>query len=344
MRRRSELQRIISEHNIVQSVGVHDIIPIEFLRFRIESGQDEELASLVESIRKHGVLEPALVRRSRINDEVGGDAKHFELISGSRRYAACMRLGLKTIPCLLVDADDQTAFEISLVENLQRMNLNPIEEAEAFKLYVTNFGRGSVTRLAHRIGKSEEYVSHRLLLLGLPKTITDRISRRLLGSSHVTELIWLKAEEKQIQLADLIQKHHLSFREVRNVVHTVNGEGIAVDIAVERTLKIRGEVSKKHDAAASDSSVSVDSWPAWEWMSDESESDDSLKVFEHAALVIRTALAGLDFLVQKAGDEAALRTVLMRERLAVHGVLDDLIRAKIGFKKNSAESKRELHS
>lgn len=339
------MQHAVTEYKVVQNLGLQDIIPVEFLRLRMERGEDEELANLIESIRKHGVLEPALVRRSRRPKAVRRDTQErFELISGFRRYFACKKLGLNTIPCLLVDADDQAAFEISLVENLQRKNLDPIEEAEAFKLYVTNFGRGSVTRLARKIGKSEEYVSHRLLLLGLPKVLIDRISRRLLNSSHATELIWLKGQDKQIRLADLMQKHQLSFREVRNVVHAVSDEGITVDRAVDRILRTREETNKKHDVVVSGSAVSVDPWPAWQEPSNGAERDDTLKIVGHAALVVRTALAGLDFLVQKAGDEPELRTVLMRERLAIHGVLDDLIRVKVGFKKNptAVELGREL--
>ncbi len=112
-------------------------------------------------------------------DERAATAK-FELVCGHRRYAACKKLGITTIPCIILPLDNREAFELALVENLQRENLNPIEEAEAFKSYAVSYGHGGVTRLARKIGKSEEYVSHRLLLLSLPGQLLGRINRRLL--------------------------------------------------------------------------------------------------------------------------------------------------------------------
>ena len=114
---------------------------------------------LVDSIRQHGLLQPLIVRP---------DGSTLELVCGQRRLTACKILRWKTIPCIVREIGEKEAFEISLAENLQHKTLNPIEEAIAFKQYVQLAGWGSVHELALKIGKSPEYVSHRIALLRLP--------------------------------------------------------------------------------------------------------------------------------------------------------------------------------
>ncbi|MFC1755456.1 ParB/RepB/Spo0J family partition protein, partial [Thermoproteota archaeon] len=120
------------------------------------------LDELMASIDKVGLLQPIVVRTV---------ANEYEVIAGNRRFEACRRLSWIKIPCHIVEMDDKEAFEISLVENVQRNMLNPIEEARAFSRYVEENGWGSVNDLAHRIGKSQVYVSKRLRLLKLPENV-----------------------------------------------------------------------------------------------------------------------------------------------------------------------------
>src|SRR5579862_7786956 len=160
------------ESQRLRSISLEEIGTSALLSFRIDPEQTEDFSELVDSIRRHGLIQPLVVRRVNRNN---GERGHFQLVSGYRRFCACKQLEIPAVPCIVRSLTDQEAFEIALVENVQRRNLNPIEEAEAFKSYVVNFGRGSVSRLARKIGKSEEYVSHRLLLLGLPKVLIERI-------------------------------------------------------------------------------------------------------------------------------------------------------------------------
>ncbi len=120
------------------------------------------VVQLVESIREHGLLEPIVVR------PVKG---RFEVVAGNRRLKACKLLRHKRIRCMVLDLDDKSSFEIALTENIQRKTLDPIEEAVAFKRYCDELGWGGQSELAKKIGKSQEYISHRIALLDLPDDV-----------------------------------------------------------------------------------------------------------------------------------------------------------------------------
>jgi ParB family transcriptional regulator, chromosome partitioning protein len=141
---------------------------------------------LVLSITEKGVLQPIVVRP--VGDK-------FEVIAGNRRVAACRKLRLRRIPSYIVGLDDKQAYEISLIENLQRSNLNPIEEAKAFRRYVDEYGYGGVSELARRIGKSESYVSKRIGLLHLPTELQEQLIRRRITASVAEEFIHLDRAE-----------------------------------------------------------------------------------------------------------------------------------------------------
>jgi ParB family transcriptional regulator, chromosome partitioning protein len=177
---------------------------------------------LAESIRENGLLQPIVVRSS----EDG-----FEVVAGNRRFEACKRLGYKSIPCHIFKLTDKEAFEISLVENIQRNTLNPIEEAEAFRQYVDGFGYGGVSELAKKIGKSQEHVSKRLQLLKLPKRVQQEIIQRRITPSTAYELCCVDTEYAEM-LAEEILREDLSLREVRRAMRSykeaqVSGQGRA---------------------------------------------------------------------------------------------------------------------
>lgn len=134
---------------------------------------------LALSIQEKGLLQPLVVRPLE---------EGFEVVAGNRRLKACRMLGLKKVPCYVVGLDEKQAYEVSLVENLQRNSLNTIEEARAFRRYVDEYGYGGVSELARQIGKSEPYVSKRLGLLDLPKEVQEDIIRRRIAPSVAEEL------------------------------------------------------------------------------------------------------------------------------------------------------------
>lgn len=170
-----------------------------------------DVKELKASIHEKGLLQPIVVRPA-------GDG--YEVVAGNRRLTACVELRMYKIACHVVDLTDKEAYELSLIENIQRQTLDPIEEAEALKRYVDEYGYGSVTELALKIGKSEEYVSHRIGLLTLPKDVLERVSRRLLTPSHAAELKGLRGEE-QSRIAELLSNENISSKEARKMVRRV---------------------------------------------------------------------------------------------------------------------------
>ena len=143
---------------------------------------------------------------------------YYEIVAGYRRYFACKKLGLKKIPCQIVDITDMEAFEISLVENVQRKTLNPIDEAKAFKKYVYENGWGSASQLATKLGKSVAYITKRIMLLDLPSEVTKAINENLLGPSIAEELFSIKQEDEKSKLAKLIIEKNMTINNVRIMV------------------------------------------------------------------------------------------------------------------------------
>lgn len=144
------------------------------------------LAELAESIRRHGVLHPVLVRPRH-----GG----YELIAGERRLLACRQAGLGEIPVLVRDWDDRTTMEVALVENLQRTDLNPIEEAEAFQRLIDEFG-WTQDEAAERVGKSRSHVANYLRLLHLAPAVREMVEGERLTMAHAKVLLSAEPERR----------------------------------------------------------------------------------------------------------------------------------------------------
>jgi ParB family transcriptional regulator, chromosome partitioning protein len=162
---------------------------------------------LITSINQNGLLQPILVRSM---------TSYFEIVTGNRRFLACKSLGWRKITCHIVELDDRSAFEVSLIENIQRQTLSPLEEASAFKEYISEYGWGGISDLANRIGKSASYITKRIRLLDLPVDVLESIMNRSLCTSAAEELIPIKNKPEQSKLAALIIKRQMSLRTARN--------------------------------------------------------------------------------------------------------------------------------
>jgi ParB family transcriptional regulator, chromosome partitioning protein len=130
----------------------------------------------------------------------------------------------KKIPCIIIEANDKKAFEISLIENMHRSSLEPIEEAKAFKKYVLDLGWGGISELASKLGRSHSYIIKRIMLLDLPQDIIDFINNRQLTPSAAEELFPIRDESKQSELAKLIVDRQLSSKEARKVVQSTKNQ------------------------------------------------------------------------------------------------------------------------
>lgn len=203
-------------------------IPIEQVQqaaFNIRADLAEVSQELLNSIKEHGIQQPVILR---VKDN------SYQIIAGTRRVAACRKLGLPTIPAILESVDDKTAFELALTENLQRKTLSPLEEARAFLNYVDRYKWGSITELARRIGKQHSYIVDRIKLLELPDRLSKEIvSRRQFTVSHAEELLRLETSDDMEELADAIKEHNLTRESTADVVKLVKEHDVPVDRAVE---------------------------------------------------------------------------------------------------------------
>ena len=172
----------------------------------IES-QKQSIRELSLSIKRHGLLQPIIVRPAD-----GG----FEIVAGHRRFHACKSLLWRAIPSYIRELSDMAAFEIQLVENIQRETLNAVEQARAFEMYVTDYGWGGVTKLANAIMKSEQYVSSRLQLLKLPKAVLERVISGQLKVSHALELVTMERDSKETAAHSIVEEN-MSIREIRKL-------------------------------------------------------------------------------------------------------------------------------
>ncbi|MBQ9153334.1 MAG: ParB/RepB/Spo0J family partition protein [Solobacterium sp.] len=173
----------------------------------------QSLNELADSIAQHGIFTPLLVRRSSISG--------YELITGERRLRAAKIAGLETVPAISVDFTDEEMMEISLLENIQRENLNPIEEAAAYESLVKRLGY-TQEMLAKRVGKSREYCANMLRLLKLPQNVQKLVTEKKLTMGHVRPLLSLKDEDQMYEAARRVMDRKMSVREVEQYVKELN--------------------------------------------------------------------------------------------------------------------------
>ena len=171
------------------------------------SYDEDSLTELADSIREHGVLQPILVRPA---------GAQYELIAGERRWRASRMAERETIPAIVVDFDESTALEVSIIENLQREDVSPLEEAAMFRKMTETFGY-SVRQLAQKVGKDKGYVENRLRLSDAPADIRELVSLRKDTISHAYELMKIGDERQRRRLAKRIVAGELSLAKLRKV-------------------------------------------------------------------------------------------------------------------------------
>lgn len=258
----------------------------------IDHGIDE----LAASINEKGLLQPIVVRP--VHDR-------FEVVAGNRRLEACKRLGWRKVTCHVVEFNDKEAYEASLVENIQRRTMNPIEEAQAFKNYIDVFGYGSVTELARKIGKSQEYVSKRLGLLRLPESVKDDLIRRRITPSLAEELTSLDEEETKM-LHGLIMSKNLRREDIRYI---------------KQSRKIMNDMSFSDE----------------QYISEEKKKHDIHRALNQSIAALKVCLLRLDDIIdfmddkrviEHIGDDWMIREFLLELRIRIHEDINDVIKVK----------------
>jgi len=173
-----------------------------------EHFEDESLQELTRSIKEKGVIQPVLVRRQ-------GD--YYELIAGERRYRAAKSLNLNEIPVIIREAADQDSLELSLIENIQRQDLNPIEEARAYHYLIGKFNL-TQDKLSEILGKSRPAIANIIRLLKLPQEIQEEIKKGRISFAHGRALLEIEDLNQQRRLCQEIISNRLSVRELENLI------------------------------------------------------------------------------------------------------------------------------
>lgn len=201
----------------VRSIAIDDIEPS---RFQPRTAFDpEQLRELADSIRQRGVVQPLLVRPLR-----GAKDGRYELIAGERRWRAAREAGLATLPVLVREATDQEVLEIALIENLQREDLNPIEEAHGYQQLVTQF-QLTQEQVAEKVGRSRAAVANALRLLALPGAVQSWVAQGLLSVGHAKAILGLPTAAEQQLVAERVLKRHLTVRQTEQLVEQLKGDG-----------------------------------------------------------------------------------------------------------------------
>jgi ParB family chromosome partitioning protein len=211
----------------------------------------ESLAELAESIRAQGVVQPIVVRPIGEPDERG--VQRYEIIAGERRWRAAQQAGLRDIPAVIRHVPDEAAIAMALIENIQRENLNPLEEARALERLISEFGL-THQQAAEAVGRSRAAVTNLLRLLELPEEVCERLAKRELEMGHARALLGLPQRRQQIEVATLVVSKSLSVREtealVRHMGQPARSEADARTSAVDPNIRrLQDDLSEKLGAA-----------------------------------------------------------------------------------------------
>ena len=188
---------------------------------------DDKIDELAQSIKEHGVFQPIIV--TKVKDGIG-----YYIVAGERRYKACSKLGLNTIPAIVRDIDRQVMAEIALLENLQRENLTIVEEALAYKMLIDEYGL-TQQDVADRIGKSRSHITNVLRVLNLPELVQNMLNEGDIEFGHAKILAGMDDENKIVDLANKIKHEHLTVRALEQTIKEMqNKENDNIPVVKER--------------------------------------------------------------------------------------------------------------
>ena len=203
------LSSLIGESKVgtkTNKLSLSDIVPSKFQPRKIF--KEENLQDLTNSIKERGVIQPIIVRKSN------SDAAKYEIIAGERRWLAARKAGLHDIPVVITEADDLKSLEFAIVENVQRHDLNPLEEAQGYKKLIDEFSYDQ-DKVSKFIGKSRSYITNSLRLLNLPSDVLNLLEKNKISPGHAKILVGL---ENASFIANKIIENKLSVRQSENFV------------------------------------------------------------------------------------------------------------------------------
>jgi ParB family chromosome partitioning protein len=226
-------------------------LPLDLLqRGRYQPRMDmrpETLSTLADSIRAQGVVQPIVVRPIGAADERG--VQRYEIIAGERRWRAAQQAGLSEIPAIIRQVPDDAAIAMALIENIQRENLNPLEEGRALERLISEFGL-THQQAADAVGRSRAAVSNLLRLLELPPEVCERLEKRELEMGHARALLGLPHRKQQIEVAAVVVRRGLTVRDaeslVRRLVEPAKAAGDGAEVAIDPNIqRLEDELAEK---------------------------------------------------------------------------------------------------
>jgi ParB family transcriptional regulator, chromosome partitioning protein len=269
---------------VIEDVDIYRITqPPEYYR-----SSSSNLSELANSIKRKGLLQPVIVRTKQNG--------YFEIVAGNRRLQACKSLGWRKIICHIIELDDKQAFEISLIENIQRESITPIEEAYAFKTYVSELGWGGISELAAKIGKSISYVDKRLKLLELPPEILEGIFNSTISTSVAEELSFIDDASKQIEFAKMASQKKLSSRQARLLAKRFKDSS---DIDQDLPLVTLADIYEK-----------------------------AQRSFDKSIIALKIAMNKLSTIIEQTEDDWVVYEALMQHKAMLSAQIDLLIKEK----------------
>lgn len=195
-----------TEKQGISFIDINDIKPNE--KQPRKNFDEEKLEELASSIREHGLIQPVILRQA---------SKGYEIVAGERRWRACRKAGFKEIPAIIKELTDEQNMLITIIENMQREDLDPIEEAEGLNQMITSFGM-TQEEVSKSVGKSRPYITNALRLLKLPEIVRDFLSEGKLSAGHARAIAGISDEEKQIEIARYAVEQEISVREIEKLI------------------------------------------------------------------------------------------------------------------------------
>jgi ParB family chromosome partitioning protein len=194
----------------VREVSVKELRPNPYQPRKVFDSK--AIGELKESIQEHGILQPILARKS---------IKGYEIVLGERRFRAAIEAGLKTVPVILKEYDEQKMMEVALIENLQREDLNPVEEGQAYQKLIEHL-KVTQEELSVRVGKSRPHIANHIRLLQLPDPVLELLSNRQISMGHGRALLGLKKKTKMQQVVRKTMEDGLNVRQLEKLIQDIN--------------------------------------------------------------------------------------------------------------------------
>lgn len=190
----------------ISYININDIKPNE--NQPRKDFNDEKIEELADSIKEHGLIQPVVLRKS---------GKGYEIVAGERRWRACRKAGIKEIPCIIKELTDEENMLVAIIENMQREDLNPVEEAEGINQMIEVYGM-TQEQVSKSVGKSRPYITNALRLLKLPVEIRRMLSEGKLTAGHARAIAGVEDKKKQLLIAELVIKNELSVRQTEKLI------------------------------------------------------------------------------------------------------------------------------